>query len=236
MARLRTSTATATPRPSTLTNRRLLSRLRPSSAPRAPAPRRLGDEAFTAGLAAQKHLLRGLFTADGDHRRTARIELRRDQPAGCSQDVQLILLGFGVQSTHSSTRPRRCVEPSPAEAARSTGHDDAAWPARHRARRRRIQTPRPAYRSGQPPLFGKHVGLLPGRSSSSSPTSSASRSAAASRRRQLGPRRRRSPPSASSRSSTSPSRSPTPSSPTASPCTTARSTCSSTTRRATSHR
>src|SRR5947209_17207034 len=47
----------------TLTNRRLLSRL--SAFVRSDTgTRRLGDEAFTAGLAAQKHLLKSLFTSD----------------------------------------------------------------------------------------------------------------------------------------------------------------------------
>ena len=51
-------TATAT-----LTNRRLLSRLG-AFVRTENGHRRLSDEAFTAGLAAQKHLLRALFTAD----------------------------------------------------------------------------------------------------------------------------------------------------------------------------
>src|SRR5205823_3060150 len=47
----------------TLTNRRLLSRL--SAFARIDGnSRRLGDEAFTAGLPAQRHFLRALFTAD----------------------------------------------------------------------------------------------------------------------------------------------------------------------------
>ncbi len=53
----------AEPRRPTLTNRRLLSRIRAYVSYEA-AERRFSDDAFTAGLAAQKHLLRGLFTAD----------------------------------------------------------------------------------------------------------------------------------------------------------------------------
>jgi len=58
--------------------------------------RRLSDEAFTAGLAAQKHLLRGLFTADALINNST-VELQNESRA-LLQDVQLILLGFGVQS------------------------------------------------------------------------------------------------------------------------------------------
>ena len=54
----------------TLTNRRLLSRIgafvRIERDPiTGTSHRRLSDDAFTSGCAAQKHLLRGLFTADG---------------------------------------------------------------------------------------------------------------------------------------------------------------------------
>ena len=47
----------------TLTHRRLISRMKAFVRTEA-GTRRLSDEAFTAGLAAQKHLLRGLFSAD----------------------------------------------------------------------------------------------------------------------------------------------------------------------------
>ena len=83
-------TATAT-----LTNRRLLSRLKAYMRHEV-GERRLSDDAFTAGLAAQKHLLRGLFTADGTVR-NGTLELASDS-LGLVQDVQIILLGFGVQS------------------------------------------------------------------------------------------------------------------------------------------
>ena len=51
----------------------------PQSASSAPikAALRLSDEAFTAGLAAQKHLLRGLFTADATIN-DGTLELRSD--------------------------------------------------------------------------------------------------------------------------------------------------------------
>ena len=79
-----------------ITNRRLLSRVKAFVRVDGRTAR-LSDEAFTAGLAAQKHLLRGLFTADGlvvDHT----LQLCHASP-GLLSDVQLVLLGFGVQST-----------------------------------------------------------------------------------------------------------------------------------------
>ncbi|HVT88785.1 MAG TPA: LAGLIDADG family homing endonuclease [Tepidisphaeraceae bacterium] len=78
-----------------LTNRRLLSRLKPFIRTEQ-GVRRLSDDAFTAGLAAQKHLLRALFTADAVICDSS-IELRCDS-LPLLQDIQLILLGFGVQS------------------------------------------------------------------------------------------------------------------------------------------
>jgi ribonucleoside-diphosphate reductase alpha chain len=85
----------------TLTNRRLLSRLkafvRTDAGTLQPGVLRLSDEAFTAGLAAQKHFLRGLFTADGEIVNGS-LELRSES-IGLLQDVQLILLGFGIQSS-----------------------------------------------------------------------------------------------------------------------------------------
>src|SRR5207253_1392936 len=78
-----------------LTNRRPISRLKAfvrSDGGNA----RLSDEAFTSGLAAQKHFLRALFTADAalDY---GSLELRCES-LGLLQDVQLLLLGFGIQS------------------------------------------------------------------------------------------------------------------------------------------
>jgi len=80
----------------TLTNRRLLSRLK--SFVRAESGQlRLSDESFTAGLAAQRHILRGLFTADAILENSQLI-LPSDSRA-LLEDVQLILLGFGIKSS-----------------------------------------------------------------------------------------------------------------------------------------
>jgi ribonucleoside-diphosphate reductase alpha chain len=76
-------------------HRRLISRMNAFTRVEA-GRRRLSDEAFTAGLPAQKHLLRGFFTADALVNNHA-VELQ-NQSRGLLQDVQLILLGFGVQS------------------------------------------------------------------------------------------------------------------------------------------
>jgi ribonucleoside-diphosphate reductase alpha chain len=79
----------------TLTHRRLIDRCR-GLVRYDRGQRRLTDDAFTAGLAAQKHLLRALFTADAtiEH---GEVVLHTDS-IGLAQDVQLILLGFGVKS------------------------------------------------------------------------------------------------------------------------------------------
>ncbi len=83
-----------------LTNRRLLSRM--SAFLRTDAGQvRLSDEAFTAGLPAQKHLLRGLFTCDAELIQVASqpaLELRHGS-RGLLQDLQILLLGFGVRSS-----------------------------------------------------------------------------------------------------------------------------------------
>ncbi|HEX5244863.1 MAG TPA: LAGLIDADG family homing endonuclease, partial [Tepidisphaeraceae bacterium] len=98
----------------TLTNRRLLSRLRAyvrsDSWMHATHRRGLSDEAFTAGLAAQKHLLRGLFTADATI--TQGTLVLHSGSRELLEDVQLVLLGFGVQSaitTESSDSPTTFV-------------------------------------------------------------------------------------------------------------------------------
>ncbi|HZN66060.1 MAG TPA: LAGLIDADG family homing endonuclease, partial [Tepidisphaeraceae bacterium] len=86
------NTATAT-----LTNRRLLSRLRAFVRTEGGATaRRLSDETFTVGLAAQKHILRALFTADATITNNT-VELTSES-RGLLEDVQLVLLGFGVQA------------------------------------------------------------------------------------------------------------------------------------------
>jgi len=83
-----------------LTNRRLISRLSAFIRTEG-ARRRLAEEAFTSGLAAQKHMLRALFTADAQIRNNT-VELISDN-LGLLEDVQVLLLGFGVQSHLSST-------------------------------------------------------------------------------------------------------------------------------------
>ncbi len=79
----------------TVNNRRLLSRLR-AYVGKSQGKVRLSDDAFTAGLAAQKHILRALFTADG-RIGDGSITLGHTS-IGLLQDVQMILLGFGVKS------------------------------------------------------------------------------------------------------------------------------------------
>jgi len=89
-----------------LANRRLISRLGAYQHVEA-GQRRLSDDAFTSGLAAQKHLLRALFSADGrmvDHS----LEIR-GQSRGLLEDLQLLLLGFGVQA--SILPPGDCGRP-----------------------------------------------------------------------------------------------------------------------------
>jgi ribonucleotide reductase alpha subunit len=84
-----------------ITNRRLLGRMR-SFVCATTAGRRLSDEAFTAGLAAQKHLLRAMFTADATVQDGTLVLHSRS--AGLLQDVQMLLLGFGVQSAIDRTQ------------------------------------------------------------------------------------------------------------------------------------
>src|SRR3954470_17599260 len=92
----------------TLTNRRLLSRLR-AFIRTDNGTRRLGDEAFTAGLAAQRHLLRGLFTADAQIKNNS-LELLGN--IDLLEDVQLILLGFGIKSSILSSDSAFRLHPS----------------------------------------------------------------------------------------------------------------------------
>ena len=85
----------------TLTNRRLLSRIGAfvkveRDALTGKNVRRLSDDAFTSGCAAQKHLLRGLFTADGVVEQGSVV--LRHASAALLQDVQLILMSFGIFS------------------------------------------------------------------------------------------------------------------------------------------
>ena len=141
----------------TLTNRRLMARLK-AFVRIEKGQRRLSDEAFTAGLAAQKHLLRALFTADGIINDNS-IELHATQ--GLLQDIQMILLGFGVRSSISPLSPdggtvgsgalserRASISDSPAS---TTSSSDAH--------------PRHGLRIDQDSLrfFAQHVCLLPGK-------------------------------------------------------------------------
>jgi ribonucleoside-diphosphate reductase alpha chain len=138
----------------TLTNRRLMSRLK-AYARNDAGQRRLSDDAFTAGLAAQRHLLRALFTADGFiHNGT--LELVCDSEL-LLRDVQMLLLGFGVQSglisygdggaNASGELPGRRV--------------NVPGPRKHCGD---AETPRHGLRidSGSLRSFAKHVGLLAG--------------------------------------------------------------------------
>jgi len=79
----------------TVTNRRIISRLKAFLRIEA-GQVRFSDEAFTAGLAAQKHLLRGLFSADGAILDGALELIAANR--GLLEDVQLLLLGFGIKS------------------------------------------------------------------------------------------------------------------------------------------
>jgi ribonucleoside-diphosphate reductase alpha chain len=84
----------------TLTNRRLVSRVSAfGRIDRDTGHRRLSDDAFTAGLAAQKYILRGLFTADAVVDQSVTL---RSTSAGLLQDVQTLLMGFGIKSIRTS--------------------------------------------------------------------------------------------------------------------------------------
>jgi ribonucleoside-diphosphate reductase alpha chain len=90
--------------------RRLLSRLT-AFVSRDDLGRHLSDEAFTAGLPAQKHLLRGLFSADGQTV-NGTLELIHTH-AGLLEDVQLLLLGFGVKSSRHALNGRYLLRIDP---------------------------------------------------------------------------------------------------------------------------
>jgi ribonucleoside-diphosphate reductase alpha chain len=137
-----------------LTNRRLISRLG-AFVRVEDGIKRLSEEAFTAGLAAQRHLLRAIFTADAVITNNT-LELRSDS-LGLVQDIQLILLGFGIQSSQqtyeggalafSGVLSDRRVHPG-------------SRPARDNAdlRRHGLRIDPGSLRS-----FAKHVALLPGK-------------------------------------------------------------------------
>ncbi|HEX8339723.1 MAG TPA: LAGLIDADG family homing endonuclease, partial [Tepidisphaeraceae bacterium] len=84
----------------TVTNRRLLSRLR-AFVRVAAGETRFADDAFTVGLAAQKHMLKALFTADGNVV-DGEVTLA-SRGRGLLEDVQLLLCGFGIKSSIKTT-------------------------------------------------------------------------------------------------------------------------------------
>ncbi len=127
-----------------LTNRRLISRLQAFVRIDAGAIR-LSDDAFTAGLPAQRHLLRALFTCDAAVG-LGSVELQHSS-RGLLQDVQLILLGFGIKSSISSDG---------GAVARGGMAQSAAQTSRHGLR----------IDPGSLRLFRNHVSLLPGRKQS----------------------------------------------------------------------
>ncbi|HEX8911184.1 MAG TPA: LAGLIDADG family homing endonuclease [Humisphaera sp.] len=135
-----------------LTNRRLMGRLGAFVRTEA-GVRRLSDEAFTAGLAAQKHLLRALFTADAVLD-LGTLELRADAREFL-EDVQLLLLGFGVQSAIVSrgALPAAVGTELPRSSEGAAPQGDAVASQRHGLR----------IDAGSLRNFGKFVGLMPGR-------------------------------------------------------------------------
>jgi ribonucleoside-diphosphate reductase alpha chain len=137
-----TGTVTAT-----LTNRRLLRRLRAYVRYEA-SQRRLSDDVFTAGLAAQRHLLRGLFSSDAVVRGGA-MELN-GAGEGMLRDVQLILLGFGIQSSIYVQGDGGAVARGPVAGACGAG-DSAAVRFGLRIDQRSLCS------------FAQHIGLLPGK-------------------------------------------------------------------------
>jgi ribonucleoside-diphosphate reductase alpha chain len=146
------------------TNRRLLSRMRAFIRSEQGRPR-LADEAFTAGLAAQKHLLAALFTADGTV--DAGSLALQSGSAGLLEDVQLLLLGFGIQSavypvdcdgydtTQDGGGASVCGELPDRQGRGSAASPPSRGDAAIRRHGLRID-------SGSLRSFIQHVGLLPG--------------------------------------------------------------------------
>ena len=127
----------------TLTNRRLINRLR-GFIRIEDGQSRLSDEAFTTGLAAQKHLLRALFTADAQIVDNT-LELRSES-RGLLDDVQLILLGFGVQSSVFKS-----------EISNFKSYDSRGGLPSHADSRHGLRLD-----SGSLRNFAQHIALLPG--------------------------------------------------------------------------
>ncbi len=152
----------------TVTNRRLISRLR-AYVRSEDGQTRLSDEAFTTGLPAQRHLLRALFTADGV---IANGSLQiAGQSLGLLEDVQLLLLGFGVQSSITErTGATSLGEYQTIDLSEGGAFAGGELPDRQancpRPGRGDAATRRHGLRidPGSLRLFAQHVGLLPGAS------------------------------------------------------------------------
>jgi ribonucleoside-diphosphate reductase alpha chain len=138
-----------------LTNRRLLRRIRAYVSYES-AERRFSDDVFTAGLAAQKHLLRGLFTADATFN-NGNLELTSDS-LGLLQDAQLILLGFGIQSAIFGMGDGGTIARGMVAGACGAGDSSAAAGTDGISRCHGLRIDSGSLRS-----FAKHVGLLPGK-------------------------------------------------------------------------
>ena len=138
----------------TVSNRRILSRLR-AYVRKEQNKTRLSDDAFTAGLAAQKHILRALFTADGIITDDS-IELSHDS-LGLLQDVQLILLGFGIKSQLSTINHQLSTTPEFSDGGAVTGGSpDRGIGALDRNCRHGLRID-----PGSLPAFARHIALLP---------------------------------------------------------------------------
>jgi ribonucleoside-diphosphate reductase alpha chain len=135
-----------------LTNRRLLKRVR-AYVRYEDGQRRLGDDVFTSGLAAQKHILCGLFTADAAINEGT-LELRNNSP-GLLRDVQMILLGFGIQSSVFVMGEGGALARGTVAGACGAG-DSAAVTGNVIGHCLRIDP-------GSLGLFAKHISLLPGK-------------------------------------------------------------------------
>jgi ribonucleoside-diphosphate reductase alpha chain len=144
----------------TITNRRLLSRL--SAFIRTDSnQRRLGEEAFTTGLPAQRHFLRSLFTADATFANNTLEIINTNRPL--LEDVQLLLLGFGVQSAlfdsfNSGGLPERQTAPPRPGDENVPSATGAPLSRDAESRRHGLRIDSGSLRS-----FAKFVGLLPGR-------------------------------------------------------------------------
>ncbi|MGD0462952.1 MAG: LAGLIDADG family homing endonuclease [Tepidisphaeraceae bacterium] len=138
-----------------LTNRRLLRRIRAYVSYES-SERRFSDDVFTAGLAAQKHLLRGLFTADATFN-NGNLELTSDS-FSLLQDAQLVLLGFGIQSAIFGLGDGGTIARDTVAGACGAGDPSAATSPDEISRRHRLHIDPGSLR-----LFAKHIGLLPGK-------------------------------------------------------------------------